>query len=414
MRFVVFGLTVSSSWGNGHATLWRGLSAALGRAGHRLEFFERDEPWYASRRDLLDLEGGSLRLYGTFDDVRPEAERALDGADVALVTSYCPDALAATDAVLASGARLKAFYDLDAGITLAGLRAGEPVEWVGPRGLRDFDLVLSVTGGRTLTLLRRALGARRAAPLYASVDPTIHRPCAAASAFRGDLSWLGTYAPSRQPALEMLFLEPAARMPDRTFVLAGSMYDDKFPWRENVRYVRHLEPALHSAFFCSSPLTVNVTRAEMAEVGHCPSPRLFEAAACGVPVLSDWFDGLEAFFEPGEEILVARNAEEAVEAIASPREELAWIARRARDRALAEHTADARARQLVTFCEAAARARGDGIDAHRADGEGSGDGSCADCDHAHDYGLPVDGIGPQPDDDRDHTHDWAIADGGEP
>ncbi len=364
MRLVVFGLTVSSSWGNGHATLWRGLAAALAREGHLLEFFERDQPWYAANRDLAALAGGALHLYAAFDEVRPRAEAALARADVAMVTSYCPDALAATELALGSSARLKAFYDMDTGVTLERLRSGAPVEWLGPRGLRDFDLVLSFTGGRTLSALRDALGARRAAPLYGSVDPAVHRPSAPHPAFRGDVSWLGTYAASRQAGLERLFLDPAARLPDRTFVLAGSMYDASFPWRANVRYVRHLEPALHPAFFCSSPLTVNVTRAEMAAVGHCPSPRLFEAAACGVPVLSDAFDGLEAFFAPGEEILVARSADEAAEAIASPRERLATMGRRARERALAEHTAEARARELVARCEEALR-----LSAAPADGD---------------------------------------------
>lgn len=358
MRFVVFGLTVSSTWGNGHATLWRGLARSLARLGHELEFFEKDEPWYAAHRDLSELPGGTLRLYARLEDALPAARAAADAADVAMVTSFCPDAGAATDVVLSSRARLKTFYDLDTGVTVARLRAGERVEWVGPRGLRDFDLVLSFTGGRALPLLRGALGARRAAPLHGWVDPDVHRPSAPAPEFRGDLSYLGTWAPSRQAALETLFLRPAERMPERTFVLAGSMYDRTFPWRENVRYVRHLEPALHPAFFCSSPLTVNVTRAEMAAMGHCPSPRLFEAAACGVPVLSDWFDGLDAFFGPGEEILVARDVDEAVDAVATPRGELAAMARRARERTLAEHTAEVRVRQLVACCEAAARVGG--------------------------------------------------------
>jgi spore maturation protein CgeB len=354
VRFVVFGLTVSSTWGNGHATLWRGLAAALGRSGHHLDFLEKDQPWYATHRDLEALAGGALHLYGTLAEARPRAEALLARADVAMVTSYCPDALAATELVLASGAAVKAFYDLDTGVTLARLAAREPVEWLGPRGLADFDLVLSFTGGRTLALLRDRLGARRAAPLYGSVDPAVHAPAPPAAAFRGDCSYLGTFAASRQRSLETLFLEPAARMPERTFVLAGSMYDAAFPWRANVRYVRHLEPALHPAFFCSSPLTVNVTRAEMAAMGHCPSPRLFEAAACGVPVLSDPFDGLDAFFLPGEEILVARDADEAAGAIALGRAELERIGRRARERALAEHTAAARAGELVALCETAA------------------------------------------------------------
>lgn len=354
VRLVVFGLTVSSSWGNGHATLWRGLAAALRRAGHALEFFEQDRPWYAAHRDLAELPGGTLHLYGALEDVRSRAAAALAGADVAMVTSYCPDAQAATELVLGSRARVKAFYDLDTGVTLSRLRAGEPVEWLGPRGLSDFDLVLSFTGGRALAALG-ALGARRVSPLYGSVDPAVHRPSPPQDAFRGDVSWLGTYAASRQAALERLFLGPAALLPGHAFVIAGSMYDASFPWRDNVRYVRHLEPGLHPAFFCSSPLTVNVTRAEMAEVGHCPSPRLFEAAACGVPVLSDAFEGLDAFFAPGEEIAVARSAEEAAAAIASPRAALERMGRRARDRALAEHTADARARELVSRCEEAAR-----------------------------------------------------------
>ena len=360
MRIVVFGLTVSSTWGNAHAPLWRGLAAALGRKGHRLEFFEKDQPWYATHRDLDALPGGALRLYARLVDERARVETALAGADVAMVTSYCPDALLATQLVLGSPAQLKVFYDLDTGVTVARLAAGEPVEWVGA-GLSGFDLVLAFTGGRTLHLLRERLGARRVAPLYGSVDPRVHAPAPPAAAFRGDVSYLGTFAPSRQRALERLFLEPAARMPNRTFVLAGSMYDAAFPWRENIRYVRQLEPSLHPAFFCSSPLTVNVTRAELAAMGHCPSPRLFEAAACGVPVLSDWFDGLDELFTPGEELLVARNADEATHAISLPRMALERMGRRARERALAEHTAEARADELVRLCESAARAE-DAVD----------------------------------------------------
>jgi spore maturation protein CgeB len=353
MRIVVFGLTVSSTWGNGHATLWRGLAAALAAAGHRLVFFEKDQPWYATHRDLGVLPGGALHLYPTFDEARTAAAAALADADVAMVTSYCPDALPATELVLGSRAPAKVFYDLDTGVTLARLAEGAPVEWLGPRGLADFDLVLSFTGGRTLRLLEERLGARATAPLYGSVDPAVHAPAPASPVFAGDLSYLGTYAPSRQAALEALFVEPAARAPERTFVLAGSMYDGAFPWRDNIRYVRHLEPSLHPAFFCSSPLTVNVTRAEMAALGHCPSPRLFEASACGVPVLSDWFDGLEDFFTPGEEILIARSADEAEHAISLPRAALRRMGRLARERTLEEHTAAARARELVARCEAA-------------------------------------------------------------
>lgn len=353
MRWVVFGLSVSSSWGNGHATLWRGLVAALARRGHRVTFFERDQPWYAEHRDLPALAGGELVLYRDLDEVRGRAAAALAEADVALATSYCPDGPIVGEWLLGSRARVKAFYDLDPGATLELARAGGPVPWLGPRGLRDFDLVLSFTGGRALDELARRLGARRVAPLHGFVDPAVHRPAPPRDAFRGDLSYLGTFAASRQPALDELFLRPAALRPGRTFVLAGSMYGADFPWRENLRWVRHLEPALHPAFFCSSPLTLSVTRAEMKALGHCPSGRLFEAAACGVPVVSDRFDGLDRFFTPGEEVLVADRAEEVLAALDRSPEELRRIGARARARALAEHTADARAGELLAACRAA-------------------------------------------------------------
>jgi spore maturation protein CgeB len=251
---------------------------------------------------------------------------------------------------------------MDTGVTVERARAGASVDWIGPEGLGGFDLVLSYTGGRALAALT-GLGARRVAPLYGSVDPAVHPPAPPLAAFAGELSYLGTYAPSRQATVEALFLAPAARLPSRTFVLAGSMYGADFPWRENVRYVRHLEPALHPSFFCASPLTLSVTRAEMAALGWCPSGRLFEAAACGVPVLSDPFDGLEDFFTPGEEILVARGTDDAVAAVETPRETLRRMGARARERALAEHTADARARELVELCQAARSATQDGASA---------------------------------------------------
>lgn len=356
MHWVVFGLSISSSWGNGHATLWRGLAAALARAGHRVTFLERDQPWYAAHRDLRELPGGELWLYGDAADLRRRAAAALAGADVALATSYCPDGPLVCEWILEARRPLKVFYDLDPGPTLELARAGRAIPWLGPGGLRGFDLVLSFTGGRTLEELSRRLGARRVVPLYGFVDPGAHHPAPPAAPFRGDLSYLGTFAPSRQAALDELFLRPAALRPDRTFVLAGSMYGADFPWRPNTRWVRHLEPAQHPAFFCSSPLTLSVTRAEMKALGHCPSGRLFEAAACGVPVVTDRFEGLERFFTPGEEVLVADRAEEVLAALDRPAAELRRIGARARAWALAEHTAEARVRELLAACAAAVRA----------------------------------------------------------
>ena len=353
MKLVIFGLTVSSSWGNGHATLWRGLLRALARRGHRVTFFERDVPYYAAHRDLTELPGGRLCLYPDWEAVLPTVRAELADADVAMVTSYCPDGVAASDLVLDSPVALRAFYDLDAPVTLGHLRAGEPVAYIGPRGLRDFDLVLSYTGGATLTELRTSLGARRVAPLYGSVDPEVHRPADPVNAYRADLSYLGTYAEDRQAALERLFIEPARRQAGQRFLLGGSQYPQAFPWTANIYYVPHVPPPEHPAFYSSARLTLNITRRAMAEMGFCPSGRLFEAAACGVPILSDEWEGLDRFFEPGVEILIARTTDDAVAALDLTSDELGRIARAARERTLEEHTADRRVLDLELALEEA-------------------------------------------------------------
>jgi spore maturation protein CgeB len=260
-----------------------------------------------------------------------------------MVTSYCPDALAATELVLSTNAGLRVFYDLDTPVTLHALQSGQEVAYIGPNGLSGFDLVLSYTGGQALEQLKTRLGATRVAPLFGSVDPAVHHPAPAAEHYRADLSYLGTYAEDRQAMLERLFIAPARQLPDLRFLIGGAMYPGEFPWGSNIYFRRHVAPPEHPSFYCSSRLTLNVTRAAMATMGYCPSGRLFEAAACGVPILSDWWEGLDQFFTPGQEILVATTTSEAVEALKLPLGELAVVARNARNRALEEHTASHRA-----------------------------------------------------------------------
>ena len=245
--------------------------------------------------------------------------------------------------ILNSRAAVKAFYDLDTPVTLDNLAAGEQVAYVPPQGLGDFDLVLSYTGGRALNELRDRLGARRVVPLYGHVDPAVHHPVAPTDVCRCDLSYLGTYAADRQAALEQLFIEPARRLPGKSFLIGGAKYPSDFPWTENIRFVRHMPPPEHPAFFSSSRLTLNVTRKAMADYGHCPSGRLFEAAACGCPVLSDTWDGLDEFYVPGAEILIARTFDDTVAAMELSDAEVRRIANAARERTLAEHTSERRA-----------------------------------------------------------------------
>jgi len=346
MKLVIFGLTVSSSWGNGHATLWRGLIRALGRRGVRVAFFERDVPYYARHRDLVAIEGGDLVLYADWREVADRALREVRDADAVVVTSYCPDGRAAS--ALACGAgRSAVFYDMDTPVTLARLAAGERVDYLPEEGLGGFDLVLSYTGGAALMRLQAELGAHKALPLYGHVDPEVHRPAPRDPRYVCDLSYLGTYAADRQPAVETLFAEPARQRPERRFLLGGSGYDDKFPWTDNIFFRDHVAPPEHAAFFASSRLTLNVTRRDMAQMGYCPSGRLFEAAACGAPILTDVWEGLDLFLEPGREILTARSTGDALAALDLTDAELAAIARAGRERTLDQHTSEHRAGELV-------------------------------------------------------------------
>ncbi len=353
MKIVIFGLTVSSSWGNGHATLWRGLCRALGGMGHRVVFFEKDVPYYAGARDLHAVPGADLVLYRDWDDIRPRARTELVDADVGLVTSYCPDAVAATALILDLGRAFPVFYDLDTPITLARLSEGERVPYLPPDGLAGFGLVLSYTGADALTALRQRLGARRVTPLYGHADPAVHRPVPPAAHYRAALSYLGPYAADRQRRVEELFIRPAAERPDRRFVIGGALYPQDFPWTANIFFVRHLPPDEHPRFYASSRLTLNVTRRDMAAMGWCPSGRLFEAAACGAAILSDDWPGLTEFFEPGREILVAHSTDEALAALDRDDGELAHIAAAGRARFLAEHTSRHRAGQMIAAIEAA-------------------------------------------------------------
>ncbi len=354
MRLVVFGLTISSSWGNGHATLWRGLVRALLDAGHRVTFFERDVPYYAENRDLATLpDGGELVLFDDFGDIAAQARRALAECDVGMVTSVLPDAIPATRLLEASAGIVRCFYDLDTPVTLSRLDGGERVDYLGPDGLAPFDLVLSYTGGAALAALRDRLGARRVAPLHGWVDPELYRPAPPRADVSGLLTYLGTYAADRQAALERLLVASARARPSERFIIGGAQYPRSFPWADNIWFLRHVAPPDHPAFYASGRMTLNVTRAAMAEMGWCPSGRLFEAAACGVPILSDDWPGLDAFFTPGEEILLASTTEQALAALATPPDVLDAMAARARARTLEQHTAARRVSQLLAALDTA-------------------------------------------------------------
>jgi len=351
MNIVVFGLTITSSWGNGHATLWRGLCRALGAAGHEVTFFERDLPYYAQHRDPFHAPGFQLLIYPEWAAVAPVVRRVLARADAAIVTSYCPDASPASDEVLRFCRGVRAFYDLDTPVTLERISVGDPPAYLPRCGLGAFDIVLSFGGGPALDALGARLGAKAVAPLYGSVDPRVHHPAPPQARYRSALTHLGTYSPDRRDKLEELFVRVARHRPDLPFIACGPLYPDDFPSVPNVWRLSHAAPDEHAALFSSAALSLNLTRRSMVQWGWCPSGRLFEAAACGTPQVSDAWEGLQAFFEPGEEIFVARSAADVLETLSLPRGERERVARRARERVLDEHTSERRAQELVASLE---------------------------------------------------------------
>ena len=349
MKIVICGLAITSSWGNGHATTYRALARALHARGHEIVFFERDLEWYASNRDLPEPPFCRVHMYECWQDARPLLRRELSGADVAVVGSFFPDGVKASDEVLDSPVSVKAFYDIDTPITVSQLHIGD-TEYLRRDQLPGFDLYFSFTGGPMLQELEAEFGARRAVPLYCSFDPDRYGLSEPQLQYKCDLSYMGTYAPDRQARLQELFCVPASRLPQKQFIVAGPQYPKATKWPRNVTHIVHLEPKFHPPFYCSSRFTLNLTRREMVEAGYSPSVRLFEAAGCGATIISDSWPGLETFFVPQEEILLPRSAEDIVRYLSEMDEQGAReIGRRARQRVLAQHSAENRAIQFEEF-----------------------------------------------------------------
>lgn len=339
MKLVVLGLTLSSSWGNGHATTFRALLSAFAERGHDVVFLERDKPWYAANRDLPEPDFCELRYYASLHDLeRWRAEIA--SADAVMVGSYVPDGVAVGRWIQETAGGLVCFYDIDTPVTLAKLSRGE-FEYLSPEIIPGYDIYFSFTGGPTLTRLEREFGSPCARALYCSVDVDRYRPLALEP--RWDLSYLGTYSDDRQPTLERLLIETARLCPERRFAVAGPQYPDGIDWPENVERIEHLPPAEHAAFYSASRFTLNVTRADMIAAGWSPSVRLFEAGACATPIISDRWEGLEDVFEPGREIILADAAADVVAALDRNARSMGELARRA---VLASHSSQRRAEQL--------------------------------------------------------------------
>ena len=348
---VILGLSLSSSWGNGHATTWRALIKGLHAQGQRVLFLERNVPWYAQNRDLSEPPYCALAFYDGLADLDERHGAALRDAAAVIVGSYVPDGVAVLDHVLARAGGPVVFYDIDTPVTLAALDRGEAT-YIAPRQIPTLAAYLSFSGGPLLRQLERTYGARRAIAFHCSVDAETYRPMGEMPLW--DLGYLGTYSPDRQPTLEALLIEPARRLPRHRFVVAGPQYPADIDWPTNVERIEHLPPAEHARFYGRQRFTLNVTRADMIAAGWSPSVRLFEAAACGTPIISDDWPGLSELLPEGEAIVIARTTADVVNVLSGDAPALRQAAL-ARQIVLSEHTGVARARQLLAILDRLSR-----------------------------------------------------------
>jgi spore maturation protein CgeB len=347
LRIVIVGLSITSSWGNGHATTYRGLVRELTARGHDVLFLERDVEWYANNRDMPRPPHGRTVLYKDLAELKRRFAGEIEEADLVIVGSYVPEGTEVGEWVTRTARGLTAFYDIDTPVTLAKLARGED-EYLSAALIQQYQLYLSFTGGPTLERLEQEYGASMARPLYCSVDPALYFP--ERTTVRWDLGYMGTYSDDRQPALDRLLLQPAREWPQGRFTVAGPQYPDSIRWPRNVRRIEHLPPSRHRRFYTAQRFTLNLTRADMIAAGFSPSVRLFEAAACGTAIVSDYWDGIETLFEPGREILIARSATDVLKSVRDlPEQDRLELGQRARARVLSEHTAAHRAAELEGY-----------------------------------------------------------------
>lgn len=354
MKIVFYGLTITSSWGNGHATTYRSLCKALAARGHNITFIEKDAEWYRSNRDLPNPTFCDVRLYENWTTEAPQLLNLSADADAIVIGSYFPDAIAATEQLLAQNHAPLLFYDIDTPITVAALRTKGRTDYLRADLIPHYSAYLSFTGGPTLQELETRFGSPRAIPFYCSVDPDLYHPTPTKPNFRCALSYLGTYAPDRQPKLLQLLNQTAQRLSKENFIVAGPQYPTDIAWSPNVSRLIHLSPPEHPAFYASSRFTLNLTRDDMVAAGWSPSVRLFEASACAAAILSDPWPGLEDFLTPGSEILLPRTPAEVADLLQhTTHAERHAMGQRARERILAEHTSTHRAKQfeqIVSAC----------------------------------------------------------------
>ncbi len=354
MKIAFFGSSLVSAYWNGAATYYRGMIRALSDRGHSITFYEPDAYGRQQHRDIPDPDWARVVVYpGEGEAGVSKVLADAQGADLVVKASgigVFDEWLEAAVLTLQGPKTRVAFWDVDAPATLDRVQThpDDPFRALIPK----YDLILTYGGGDPVVSAYEALGAKRCVPIYNALDPTTHFPVAPNPNFAADLGFLGNRLPDREARVEQFFLTAAAQLPTAKFLLGGNGWADK-PIPANVRYLGHVYTNDHNAFNCTPRAVLNISRDSMARYGFSPATRIFEAAGAGACLISDAWEGLELFLEPGREILVAHNGEEVAEWVRSlTPEQAAQIGNAARQRVLAEHTYAHRAIQLEAVLDA--------------------------------------------------------------
>ncbi|MGR3755750.1 MAG: CgeB family protein [Tranquillimonas sp.] len=356
-RIAFYGSSLLSAYWNGAATYYRGMLRALAARGYDITFYEPDVYDRQNNRDIDPPDWARVVVYdGTVPALKAVAARAAD-ADIVVKASgvgYEDELLLSEVMAAARGDALRVFWDVDAPATLAELRAApeHPLRVALPR----LDLVLTYGGGDPVVAAYRSLGAWDCVPVYNALDPGTHFPVPPEDRFRADLAFLGNRLPDRDERVGEFFLRPAELRPDMTFLIGGSGWDG-VAMPDNVRRLGHVRTADHNALNTSPRMVLNVARDSMAQNGFSPATRVFEAAGAGACLITDDWEGIELFLEPGREVLVARDGRDVAEHLGRDAAEASEIGRRARDRVLRDHTYAARAAQADALFRSHARQR---------------------------------------------------------
>jgi len=350
MKFAFFGSSLVSAYWNGAATYYRGIIRAMHERGHEITFYEPDAYDRQKNRDIEDPSWARIKVYQPDEASLHAVLNDALHADIIIKTSGVGvfDELLEKEVLkLKVKGKFVLFWDVDAPATLDRVihSTGDYFESLIPQ----YDLILTYGGGDPVVNAYKKLGARNCFPIYNALDPTTHYQVPKEARLDADLAFLGNRLPDREQRVEAFFLDVAAQMPDHRFILGGNGWHDK-PMSSNINYLGHVYTKDHNALNCSPMAVLNISRDSMASYGFSPATRVFEAAGAGACIITDYWVGIDHFFEPGVEILVAKNGHEVKEILSGlTTERAAEIGQAALKKVLAQHTYTHRAIELDTI-----------------------------------------------------------------